>query len=120
MDKKIVHYSKDKIYIDNEITKEYIKLKKQQEKIENKLKPIEKQLKDELINTMEKLGKKDFSYNGINGKLKSGYNKTSFDSSKFDVNLGKVLEKLKEDDLKLYSQYLKTSYVNSSISITVD
>lgn len=109
MDKKIVHYSKDKIYIDNEITKEYIKLKKQQEKIENKLKPIEKQLKDELINTMEKLGKKDFSYNGINGKLKSGYNKTSFDSSK-----------LKKDDLKLYSQYLKTSYVNSSISITID
>lgn len=109
MDKKIVHYSKDKIYIDNEITKEYIKLKKQQEKIESKLKPIEKQLKDELINTMEKLGKKDFSYNGINGKLKSGYNKTSFDSSK-----------LKKDDLKLYSQYLKTSYVNSSISITID
>lgn len=109
MDKKIVHYSKDKIYIDNEITKEYIKLKKQQEKIESKLKPIEKQLKEELINTMEKLGKKDFSYNGINGKLKSGYNKTSFDSSK-----------LKEDDLKLYSQYLKTSYVNSSLSITID
>ena len=109
MDKKIVHYSKDKIYIDNEITKEYIKLKKQQEKIESKLKPIEKQLKEELINTMEKLGKKDFSYNGINGKLKSGYNKTSFDSSK-----------LKKDDLELYSQYLKTSYVNSSISITVD
>lgn len=109
MDKKIVHYSKDKIYIDNEITKEYIKLKKQQEKIENKLAPIEKQLKEELINTMEKLGKKDFSYNGINGKLKSGYNKTSFDSSK-----------LKKDDLKLYSQYLKTSYVNSSLSITID
>ena len=109
MDKKIVHYSKDKIYIDNEITKEYIKLKKQQEKIESKLAPIEKQLKDELIDTMEKLGKKDFSYNGINGKLKSGYNKTSFDSSK-----------LKKDDLKLYSQYLKISYVNSSISITVD
>lgn len=109
MDKKIVHYSKDKIYIDNEITKEYIKLKKQQEKIESKLAPIEKQLKDELINTMEKLGKKDFSYNGINGKLKSGYNKTSFDSSK-----------LKKDDLNLYSQYLKTSYVNSSISITID
>ena len=109
MDKKIVHYSKDKIYIDNEITKEYIKLKKQQEKIESKLAPIEKQLKNELINTMEKLGKKDFSYNGINGKLKSGYNKTSFDSSK-----------LKKDDLNLYSQYLKTSYVNSSISITID
>lgn len=109
MDKKIVHYSKDKIYIDSEITKEYIKLKKQQEKIENKLAPIEKQLKEELINTMEKLGKKDFSYNGINGKLKSGYNKTSFDSSK-----------LKKDDLKLYSQYLKTSYVNSSLSITID
>lgn len=109
MNKKIVKYSKNNIYIDSEISKEYIKLIKQREKIESKLKPLEKQLKSELIETMEKLGETTFNSNGISGKLKSGYNRMTLDT-----------DRLKEENIKLYTEYLKTSYVNSSVSISID
>lgn len=109
MSKKIVHYANKKISIDKEITDKYIKLSKQLAKIEKELKPLEKQLKEELLVTMELLEKTDCTINGIVAKYKKGYVQNKLDT-----------DRLKTDNLELYTKYLKTINVKSSLSINIE
>ena len=113
MQKKIVHYSinnsKYTIKIDDEVAKEYIKLTKEISKLEKKLKPIETQLKEELKNVMEKVGANKYTTNGIVASITSGYVKSSLDTNA-----------LKTNDFELYSKYLKTTNVASSIKLGVE
>lgn len=109
MTKKLVHYSNNKISIDKEITDKYIKLSKQLAKIEHELKPLEKQLKEELLATMELLQKTDCAVNGIVAKYKKAYVQNKLDT-----------DKLKTEDLTLYTKYLKQVNVKSSLSISIE
>ncbi len=109
MAKKLVHYSNNKISIDKEITDKYIKLSKQLAKIEKELKPLEKQLKEELLATMELLQKTDYTINGIVAKYKKAYVQNKLDT-----------DKLKTEDLTLYTKYLKQVNVKSSLSISIE
>ena len=111
MNKKIVHYSKvnNKIKIEEDTLKEYIKLTKEISKLEKKLKPIESQLKEELKKAMEEIGTNKYNGNGIVASITSGYVKSSLDTNA-----------LKTNDFELYSKYLKTTNVASSIKLGVE
>lgn len=109
MDKKIVHYRDTKIEIDIEVSKEYIKLVNEINRLKQKLAPIEGQLKEELRDTMRKLDIKDFTSNGIQVKLSKDSVRNSFDTNKFKV-----------ERPKLYKEYLTTTDVKGSLSISVE
>lgn len=111
MNKKIVHYSKvnNKIKIEEETLKEYIKLTKEISKLEKKLKPIESQLKEELKNAMEEIGTNKYNEDGIVASITSAYIKSSLDTNA-----------LKTNDFELYCKYLKTTDVASSIKLGVE
>lgn len=109
MNKKLVHYSNNKISIDKEITDKYIKLTKQLERIEKELKPLEKQLKEELLTTMELLQRTDCTINGIVAKYKKSYVQNKLDT-----------DRLKTENIKLYTKYLKQINVKPSLSIGLE
>lgn len=109
MDKKIVHYRDTKIEIDIEVSKEYIKLVNEIDRLKKQLAPIEGQLKEELRETMRKLDVKDFTSNGIQVKLSKDSVRNSFDTNKFKV-----------ERPKLYKEYLTTTNVKGSLSIDIE
>lgn len=107
--KKMVYHSKKNITIDIEVSKEYVKLKKQMIRLEKKLKPIEDTLKVELREVMRKVEVDNFISNGIEVKLNKDCIRNNFDTTKF-----------KEDNLELYTKYLKPSEVKGSLSINLE
>lgn len=109
MNKKMVHYSSKNITIDTEISKEYIRIKKKILKLEKELEPIEGKLKTELRETMIKTDVKKFSSNGLEVSLKSDYIRNSLDS-----------ERLKKDDIQTYNRYLRPINVKGSLSIELE
>lgn len=109
MGRKYVYYSKKDIMIDTEISKEYIRLKKEMLKLEKELKPIEDRLKEELRDTMRKVEVDNFVSNGLEVKLTKDTIRNNFDTSKF-----------KEDNIKLYNEYLKPTSVKGSLSINLE
>ena len=109
MEKKLVHYSKENIFVDTEVSKRYIELTKKMEKIKKELEPLEKQLELELKETMEKLDKKEVVSGGIIAKLKASYIRNSVDTTR-----------LKTEDIETYKKYLKQVEVASKVSISVE
>lgn len=107
--KKLVHKKLNELVIDKEVASKYIKLCKQLEKIQNELKPLEKQLKEELIKTLDLIGKTDFSSNGISGKLINAYIKNQLDTTL-----------LKRTDLDTYNKYLKQVEIKENIRLEVE
>lgn len=107
--KKIVHYAGNTITIDKGIAKEYANLVNKIAKLESELKPLQEQLENELKIVMEKLTEKQVISNGLKATLKSGYTSNRFDTTSF-----------KEDNIKLYNKYLKTTEVASKINIVLD
>lgn len=109
MNKKIVHYNKENIFIDTDISKKYIDLVNKIEKLQKELKPLEKQLEKELKLTMEKLDKKEIVSNGIVAKIRASYIRESLDTNR-----------LKEEKQDIYKEYLKQTNVESKINITIE
>jgi uncharacterized protein YlxW (UPF0749 family) len=109
MDKKIVHYNKENIFIDTDVSKKYIDLVNKIEKLQKELKPLETQLETELMTVMTKLGKKEVINSGIVAKIKDAYIRNSLDTTR-----------LKEEDIETYKKYLKSTEVASKISISID
>lgn len=102
---KIVKYSKDKIILDVTLEK---KLKKYLE-LEKELKPLLTEIKNETIDIMNKTNNRTMKTSlGIIFKLKNGYTKTSLDTGA-----------LKIQDFDIYKEYLKTSYVDDTVSISL-
>lgn len=102
---KIVKYSKDKIILDVTLEK---KLKKYLE-LEKELKPILTEIKSETIDIMNKTDNKIMKTSlGIIFKFKSGYTKTSLNTTA-----------LKENDFDIYKEYLETSTVSDSVNISL-
>lgn len=107
--KKIVHKKLNSLVIDKDVASKYIKLCKQLEKIESELKPLEKQLKEELIKTLDLIGKTDFSSNGISGKIINAYIKNQLDTTN-----------LKRNDFDIYNKYLKQVEIKENIKLEVE
>lgn len=103
---KIVKYSKDKVIIDVTLDK---KIRKYLQ-LQDELKPILSEIKEEVMNIMEKTGNLNMSTSlGTKFKFKNGYTKSSIDTTA-----------LKNDDFDTYKKYLSTSDVKPSVSITLN
>lgn len=109
MNKKLVHYKKNTITIDNDIAKKYIELTNKIAKLSKELEPIEKELKTELKDVMETTNNDKISSNGIIATLKQSYIRNVLDT-----------DRLKLEDLETYTKYLKTTNVASSLSLKIE
>jgi hypothetical protein len=109
MNKKLVHYKKNMITIDTDIAKKYIELTNKIAKLSKELDVIEKELKIELKDIMEITNNDKITSNGIIATLKQSYIRNVLDT-----------DRLKLEDLKTYTKYLKTTNVASSLSLKIE
>ncbi len=108
MSKRIVHYRKNDIIIDEEFAKKYISVKKKFDKLAEELQELDLQLKPELIEVMGLLNKTNCLSNGIGVKLTRGYTRNSIDGNY-----------LKDNYLDIYKKCVKSSNVSPSVKTTV-
>lgn len=109
MNKKIVHRTKNVITIDNDSAKKYIELTTKINKLKKELEPLEKQIKKEMIDSMQELDITNVKSNGIIASMTHEYVQNKFDSTR-----------LKEEDIDTYNKYLKTVEVKASLKLSID
>lgn len=103
---KLVRYSKDKVIIDVTLDKKIRKFLQ----LQDELKPILSEIKEELVDIMEKTGNLNMSTSlGTKFKFKNGYTKSCIDTTA-----------LKNDNFDTYKKYLSTSIVSPTVSITLN
>ena len=95
----------------NEITVngEFIEKYKNFKKLQLEMDLMEKDLKAQLKEAMESIGKDKLILDGFSAKIKAGYTTKRFDSTRF-----------KKECPEIYEEYTKDSSVSSSISIDVE
>ena len=90
------------------IAKEIVDKIKDFKKAKEEMDLMEKELKQQLKDQMEKLGVKKFIINGLSATLKDATTRKSLDTTR-----------LKNECPDIYEEYLKESPVASSITLTV-
>jgi predicted phage-related endonuclease len=109
MTKKMVHRTKNIITIDSDSAKRYIELTMKINKLKKELEPLEKQLKTELMDLMEKVDTTNVKSNGVVASLTRAYTQNKFDTTR-----------LKEEDIDTYNKYLKETNVSASLKLSID
>lgn len=107
--KKIVHRTKNVITIDSDSAKKYIELVTKINTLKKELEPIETQLKNELMNSMEEIDVTNVKSNGINASFKKAYTQNKFDTTR-----------LKQENIDVYNEYLKETNVSASVTLKVE
>ena len=105
----MVHYTKNIITIDSDSAKRYRELTTKINKLKKELEPLELQLKEEMLEVMEKTGETNVKSNGIIATLKKAYVQNKFDSTR-----------LKEEDVVLYNTYLKPINISASLTLKLE
>lgn len=107
--KKIVHRTKNVITIDSDSAKKYIELVTKINTLKKELEPIETQLKNELMNSMEEIDVTNVKSNGIIASFKKAYTQNKFDTTR-----------LKQENIDVYNEYLKETNVSASVTLKVE
>ena len=100
----LVKIENNEIVIASEVIEQFKEFKKIKEEMDLK----EKEVKQQLMDAMEKVGVKSWAFNGIYAEIKHVDGKTTIDS-----------KRLKEELPDVYQDYSKTTSVSSSVTISV-
>ena len=102
---ELVTVKNNEIKISSDFIEKYKKFKK----IQLEMDLLEKEVKKELKEAMESIGKDKIIVDGFSAKIKEAYTTKRFDSARF-----------KKECPDIYNEYLKESNVSSSITIDVE
>lgn len=102
---KLIKVENNEIQISEDFLNDYRNF----QKLKLSMDLMEKQIKEELKETMEKLGKDKLLLDGFSATIKAPYERKTIDSTRLKKELPDIAE-----------EYTKTTKVGSSISISIE